>query len=504
MIESDEFEAPRQRGWWRWLAILVVVAVVVAVGLWAADPFGAKAAAPVTATASTGTIVSSVDVSGSITAASVDELSFGASGTVQTVAVTVGQAVTAGEVLATIDAAAATAQLSVAQANLAAAQARLASDKVGPTSATVATARDSVSQANQQLANARQSLSDTEAGNAQAIDAAEASVSAAQAKLTADQQAQPPVPANQLAADSSALAQAKQSLSAAQVHAATSLHQAQQQVSSASLGVTSAQDQYDLKTAATPAAQIASDEASVAQAQSALVTAGQTAGGAEIVAPGAGTVTAVQIKVGQQVGGGSGSGGGASASTSSSSSSSASGQVEVMDLAHLVLDGQVSDVDVAKLKLRQGATITADALGSTTLTGSVCEIDQVGTQIQGVASYGVQVCLDGTNAGLRVGMSADAAVVVQRAAGVVLVPSLAVQTRGGQQVVEVLGTDGKTAVATPVQVGLSDGQETQIVSGLDSGARVVISLPTTTNAGGGGRNGGGGGGFPRVLGGFGG
>ena len=174
-----------------------------------------------------------------------------------------------------------------------------------------------------------------------------------------------------------------------------------------------------------------------------------------------------------------------------------------MDLAHLVLGGQVSDVDVSKLKLGQGATITADALGSTTLTGTVCEIDQVGTQIQGVASYGVQVCLTGADPALRVGMSADAAVVVQRAAGVVLVPSLAVQTRAGQQVVQVLGADGKTTVATPVQTGLSDGQDTQIVSGLSDGARVVISLPSTTSTGGGGRNGGGTG-FPRVLGGFGG
>jgi multidrug efflux pump subunit AcrA (membrane-fusion protein) len=89
-------------------------------------------------------------------------------------------------------------------------------------------------------------------------------------------------------------------------------------------------------------------------------------------------------------------------------------------------------------------------------------------------------------------MSATAAVVTSRADGAVLVPSLAVKTVGGQQVVAVLGGDGKTQTNTPVTVGITNGSETQIVSGLTSGATVVESLQstTTTNRGGGGAGGG--------------
>lgn len=505
MDPADEFDPPQRRGWLRWLALLAVVVVVVAAGLWVAHPFGAQAAAPVTAVASTGTIVSSVDVSGAIDPASTQELSFGAAGTVETVAVTVGRQVAAGQVLATIDDTAAKAQLAVAQANLTAAQARLTADEQGPTSTTVASARDGITQAEQQRSNADQDLTDTKASNAQSIDAAESGLQAAEARVTADKAAAPPVPPAQLTADEAAVTQAEQALAAAEVRATSALHQAEQQVSAADLGVTNAVDQYDLKTAPTPAAQIASDEASVAQAQQALITAQQTAGGAEIVSPIAGTVTAVQIAVGDKVSGGSASGSGSSGSSgSSSSAASASGQIEVMDLGHLILSGEVSDVDVAKLKEGQGATITADALGSTTLTGKICQLDQVGTQIQGVTSYGVEVCLEGSDPALRVGMSADASVVVQRADGAVLVPSLAVQTVSGRQVVEVLGADGKTLVPTTVQTGLTDGQDTQIVSGLATGATVVVRLPTTTGGSGSpGRNGGGAG-FPRILGGFGG
>ena len=86
------------------------------------------------------------------------------------------------------------------------------------------------------------------------------------------------------------------------------------------------------------------------------------------------------------------------------------------------------------------------------------------------------VCLDGTNPALFVGMSATAAVVTDRADNAVLVPSLAVKTVGGQQVVAVLGADGKTQTNVPVTVGISNGSETQIVSGLTGTETVVETV----------------------------
>jgi macrolide-specific efflux system membrane fusion protein len=134
------------------------------------------------------------------------------------------------------------------------------------------------------------------------------------------------------------------------------------------------------------------------------------------------------------------------------------------------------------------------------VVGKVCSLSVVGTQISGVTSFGVTVCIDGANPSLLVGMSATAAVVTSRADGAVLVPSLAVKTVGGQQVVTVLGADGKTQTNVPVTVGITNGSETQIMSGLTAGAKVVESLQsTTTNRGTGGGGGGriipGGGGF---------
>ncbi len=484
-LQFDETEIaarPSRLRRFRWPLVGVVVLALIGGVVWFANPFGSQAARPVTAAATTGTIVSSVSISGTVASSTVKELSFGTSGTVTAVNVAVGDQVTSGEVLATVDPSAYNVQLETAQANVAAAQAKLSTDVAGPTSATIASAKDSITQASLQLSQARQSLSDTETKNAQSISQAQATLAAAQATLTADEAAVPQDPV-QISKDQAAVDSATTALSAAELNATLALHQAQNQVASASLNVTVARDNYALKIAPATAAQIASDKAAVAQAQQAVVNLQAT--GPTITSPIAGTVTAVNLTVGQSVGSSA-----ASSSSASSSSSSTTGQIEVMDLTKLQVAGEASETDIANLKMGQAATITATALGSDTVVGTVCSLGNVGTQISGVASFPVTVCISGSNSSLRVGMSATAAVVTNRADGAVIVPSLAVKTVGGQQVVTVLSADGKSETNVPVTVGITNGSETQILSGLQGGETVVESIQsnsTTTNRGGGGR-----------------
>jgi multidrug efflux pump subunit AcrA (membrane-fusion protein) len=479
--QSPDTMPRRGRRWRRWLIPPLVLILLVGAVLWVINPFATNAVSLVTAAATTGTIVSSVSLSGAVASSAVKELNFGTSGTVTAVNVAPGDKVTTGEVLATIDDASLKVQLETAQANLVAAQARLSLDQAGPTSATVASARDSVNQARLQLTTARQSLSDTNAQNRQSIAQATSDLKSAKSTLASDQ-ASLPSSDPQLAKDRAAVTQASNALSAARLKATLSLHQAQNQVSSASLGLTSAEHSYTLKIAPATAAQIASDKAAVSTAQLALTNLQQT--GATITSPIDGTVTIVGLVVGQSVAGSSAS----SSASASSSSSSTTGQIEVMDLSKLQIAGQASETDVPKLKMGQAATVTAAALGTETVVGKVCSLSLVGTQISGVTSFGVTVCIDGSNPALLVGMSATAAVVTNRADGAVLVPSLAVKTVGGQQVVTVLGADGKTQSNVPVTVGITNGSETQIMTGLSSGATVVETLQssTTTNRGGGG------------------
>lgn len=587
----------------RWL-ILVVVLVLVAAGVvFVARPFASAAQAVRTATVTRGTIVSAVDLSGTLQSPTVDELSFGAAGTVTGLKVKVGDKVAAGQVLATIDHSLLDAQLAAAKAQLAAAKARLVVDQAGPTTDVVAAAADSVTQANlalkaaqqavsdtaasnklsvaaaqmavtiaknqlaadqaglpadqvaplqdaitqaqQNLANAQQSFSDLQAQDAQSLQAAQVAVANAQLKLindqavrasqsvqTADQQAvtaaQSAYDATQLkitasehqaqaqinsaqqalttaqhnydlkstpssttiAADQQALATAQQNLDAALQRAGQAQHQAANQVASGQASVAAAATGYQTKVAPATPDQIASDQQALASAQGGLVSAQQAADSAAIKSPIAGTVTAVNIVVGQHVSAGPGA---------ASAASGATGLIEVTDLSSLQIVGQAAETDVVKLSLGQPATITADALGTSTVTGSVCAISPVGVAVQGVTSYDVNVCPDVSNPSLLVGMSASASVIVQRHDNALLVPSLAIVTSAGQQTVNVVGTDGKP-VAVQVQTGLTNGQQTEVVSGVQEGQTVRLSLPSA----GGTQNGGGGGGGPGIFRGFGG
>ena len=476
---SDLGDPPGRRRRWRWLIVPLIAVLVAAAAFWIAKPFGTEAATLVTGTATTGTIVSSVSISGSIASSSINELSFDSAGTVTAVNAAVGDTVTEGQVLATIDDSSLQVQLQTAQANVDAAQARLDDDVAAPTADTVAAAKDSVDQATLQLSTAKTSLSDTKAQNKQNIADSTAALSAAKATLAADK-ATLPADDPELAKDAAAVSSTTSALANTKLRANQSQHQAEAQVSSATLALTTAKHNYTTRTAPTTDAQIAADRASLAQAQQTLANLQAT--GATITSPIAGTVTAVNLEVGQQVSGSTGS---------SAASSSTTGQIEVMDLANLQIAGEASETDIAKLKMEQAATISATALGTETVVGKVCQLSVVGSQISGVTSFGVTVCIAGTNPALLVGMSATAAVVTDRADNAVLVPSLAVKTVGGQQVVTVLESDGKTQTNVPVTVGISNGSQTQIVSGLSDGATVVESLQTTTNQTRGGGFGGG-------------
>jgi macrolide-specific efflux system membrane fusion protein len=143
-------------------AVVVLVAAVGA-GVWALTR--PSAASPGVAyretTVSTGTIRQAVSATGTIQPADTEDLSFSSSGEVTGVYVTVGQAVTKGQRLATIDSA--TLRSAVAQANaaVAAANARLSTDETNDASTEqIASDNANITVAAAQLTAAKSALAD--------------------------------------------------------------------------------------------------------------------------------------------------------------------------------------------------------------------------------------------------------------------------------------------------------------------------------------------------------
>jgi macrolide-specific efflux system membrane fusion protein len=304
--------------------------------------------------------------------------------------------------------------------------------------------------------------------------------------------------------------------------------QAQQQVSSAKLSVTSTAANNAVKST-TPPATLAQDSAQVLQAQVGLASAQRTLDQTVLRAPVSGTVASVGGVLGQSVSGGgtsanssstsssstTGSAGGAS--TSSSSSSSSTAFVTLVNTKGLEVTASFSESDAAKIRLGQAGTITVSALPNKQLAAHVVAIDTSGTSSSGVVTYTVTMALDRTIAGLKPGMSANATVTTGERDNVLNVPNAAVTGSGSAATVKVL----KNGVQSTVNVvaGLKGDSNTEIVSGLTAGQQVVTSSGVVATAGaaaggaagaarpggaagfpggaGGGFPGGGGGGAPR-------
>jgi len=160
-----------RRGWTRrrWLSIgmvVVLLAGAVAVTWTVAHKSTKAAAAPLAVstqrvTVSTGTIKETVAASGTIEPAAQANLSFAVSGQVTAVDATVGQTVTDGQTLATIDGTALQDQVNAANETLSAAEARLSSDQsTSAATSQIDTDEAAVTSDTSQLATAQENLAD--------------------------------------------------------------------------------------------------------------------------------------------------------------------------------------------------------------------------------------------------------------------------------------------------------------------------------------------------------
>ncbi len=181
----------------------------------------------------------------------------------------------------------------------------------------------------------------------------------------------------------------------------------------------------------------------------------------------------------------------------------------------------LNEVDAAKIKIGDPATLTFDALPDLTIAGKVAEIDPVGTVTSGVVNYGVKIAFATQDDRIKPSMSVSAAIVSNVSQNTLVVPNSAIKTQGTATYVLVASgpmassttstitgavTLTNAPVATVVQTGLSNDTETEIISGINEGDKVVtqtISSGTTKSTtaqsglsllGGGGRTGLGGGG----------
>jgi HlyD family secretion protein len=140
----------------------------------------------------------------------------------------------------------------------------------------------------------------------------------------------------------------------------------------------------------------------------------------------------------------------------------------------------LNEVDVAKIKVGQKATLTFDAIPDLTITGQVAEIDTVGTVTQGVVTYAVKITFDTQDDRVKPGMSISAAIITDIKQDALLVPNSAVKQQGDTAYVEIFAGETQVPRRQTVQIGLSNDTMTEVTNGLKEGDQIVTQTITQT------------------------
>jgi HlyD family secretion protein len=151
--------------------------------------------------------------------------------------------------------------------------------------------------------------------------------------------------------------------------------------------------------------------------------------------------------------------------------------VELTDVAQLQVDVQVDEVDIRQAREGMLTRLRFDALPGLELTARLDQIGLVGTNDNGVISYPVRLLLDQSDPRVRVGMTADASIIVETRENVLIVPNQYVRLDrdSGSAFVNIVANDG-TFTEVEVTLGLQGADTSEVVSGLQAGDIIGIDL----------------------------
>jgi macrolide-specific efflux system membrane fusion protein len=150
---------------------------------------------------------------------------------------------------------------------------------------------------------------------------------------------------------------------------------------------------------------------------------------------------------------------------------------------HLIVQAFLDETDLSQTWLGQHVDITFDSFPDAHLTGKVHEIAFDATTVNNVTTYQVNIYLDNTPSYVRSGVSANVFLLISDRPNVLKIPTDAISPEG--TVLVVPGPD-QPPVETKIDVGLTDGEWTEVTSGLVEGdwlARRLLDIKKADNGG---------------------
>jgi HlyD family secretion protein len=199
------------------------------------------------------------------------------------------------------------------------------------------------------------------------------------------------------------------------------------------------------------------DPQDITNAEARIAAAQATLKLANVLAPFAGSITALSSRPGDRV---------------------APGSVafQIDDLSRLLVDVRISEVDINRVQVGQPATMTFDAIPGKQYQGVVMTVDRVGSSIQGVVDFTVTIELTDADEAVKPGMTSAVNIIVEQFENVLQVPNRAVRVQEGRRVVYILRNDQLLAVE--IKLGASSELNSEVLEGnLSAGDLLVLNPP---------------------------
>ena len=208
------------------------------------------------------------------------------------------------------------------------------------------------------------------------------------------------------------------------------------------------------------------DPDDIRMAEARIAGAQATVDAASITAPFDGVITAVEVLAGDLV-----------------TPNSLAFRIDNLD--NLLVDVNISEVDINQIQVGQPATLNFDAILGQEYQGEVVKVSPVGVQQQGLVSFEVTIKVLDADPEVRPGLTTAVQIVVRQVRDALLIPNRAVRWVNGEQVVY-LSPSGKAAdlvslVKVPVSLGASSDEYTELLSGdLAEGDFLVLNPPSVS------------------------
>lgn len=216
-------------------------------------------------------------------------------------------------------------------------------------------------------------------------------------------------------------------------------------------------------------------QAQIKQSEIEVNTAATNLNYTKITSPIDGTVISIPVSVGQTV----------------NANQTTPTIIQVADLDTMLIKPEISEGDITKIKPGMKVQFTTLAEPDEIYQAEIASVDPALTTLtdneysESVSDtnaiyYYANVLVPNPEHKLQIGMTTQNTIITAQKQHVLVVPTLAIQKRNGQNCVQILDDD--KVVEKVVQIGLHDDINTEILSGLNEGDNVILSQSSANEA----------------------